>query len=977
MSFNPELEGSSASAIIPLFFTIEALEAEELELRRASLALTLLYLASKSLVGLSSDHSDTMTASCILFIIKTILKVLDDREREEIVDRGTGYLTNVQNQRQNRQNRAQEWKERKKTSPTVQSDFIGLARNPLTWAGPAHAAQKEQELLEQEQGIEEKQELLTEEHASNPSEPSPVSYFYNADYDNISTPSTTYTIHLTKSATIIPNPFEPTRRIYHNHDIFYDGDDDEELFPDEVKRIQQILEKTSFDAITPDFSITDSLSMGTSIVALFQKRNQTNEYDVPVNDESSLIFTTFLNPLFDCNNDFTSSDDKSLSNEDVPMENFKIYSNPLFDDEEIISTKIEEAKFDLEEEIYLVENLSYDNSSPRPPEELNAEIADMILKSLSPSPILVKDNDSHMTEIKLFLGTDDLMPPGIENDDYDSEGDIYFLEELLSNDPLPLPEHESSNFDHHDDPSFPRPPPEPPDVEVFFDFKPDTGVLTTKVVNGISEHYVLMPNILPTLPTLDPDLNFTPSHDSLGSRNKIFNPGIFIKVHSERLLSREEFSISFIHDPLYPVFDTLLPFSSENEDKVFMIPYGEIKVHIEVLLVLWGNRLPIPDGSLLLFSLDGDDDDNDYDKESVISTNIDIFETPLSIVITTSPPILPIEDPGDSLIMGNEELNTLLEKEWDECIKYSVEDLVPIPSESEDTPGSESLCILPSCDDFSPIDVIEEKAVTFSNPLFISNDDFISSNDESLSDEDVQEDNVKIYSNPPFEFDDEYISSDVNPFFDEVLENIESKDSYDSNLDESTFLVTPLSDSNEDEYFTPGDDVELLLHHDPSIPNMSVASILKGFIDEPHFEENDELFDLEPKNDDWKKILYDAQINDLMSEDKVFDPEIHDQNFSPTYVSLPFEDRHYFLFTYVVRILLLYFTYPVVSPILISSESEDTIFDHGISAFYFSHRNGTLICFNVHPNILNESPMEICSSTLFTPNIMMIWGELS
>ncbi|GJZ56781.1 reverse transcriptase domain-containing protein [Tanacetum coccineum] len=78
-----------------------------------------------------------------------------------------------------------------------------------------------------------------------------------------------------------------------------------------------------------------------------------------------------------------------------------------------------------------------------------------------------------------------------------------------------------------------------------------------------------MPNILPTLPTLDPDLDFTPSHDSLESENKIFDPGIFIEVQSERLLSRDEFSISFIRDPLSLVFDTLLPFSSENEDKVF------------------------------------------------------------------------------------------------------------------------------------------------------------------------------------------------------------------------------------------------------------------------------------------------------------------------------------------------------------------------------------------------------------------------
>ncbi|GJX48743.1 hypothetical protein Tco_0273933 [Tanacetum coccineum] len=130
--------------------------------------------------------------------------------------------------------------------------------------------------------------------------------------------------------------------------------------------------------------------------------------------------------------------------------------------------------------------------------------------------------------------------------------------------------------------------------------------------------------------------------------------------------------------------------------------------------------------------------------------------------------------PEDSLIMGNEELNTIPEKESDEFIKSSVEDLVLIPSESEDTSASDSECDLPSCDDFSPINVYEEKPVTFSNPLLDSNDDFTSSDDESLSNEDVSEVNVKSYSNPLFEFDDEYISSDVNPFFDEVLEDIVS-----------------------------------------------------------------------------------------------------------------------------------------------------------------------------------------------------------
>nr|GEW52068.1 hypothetical protein [Tanacetum cinerariifolium] len=163
-----------------------------------------------------------------------------------------------------------------------------------------------------------------------------------------------------------------------------------------------------------------------------------------------------------------------------------------------ILSRIEEADFDLEEEIRLVENLLYDNSSPRSPEELNAKIADTIVESFSPSLILVEDSDSQMKEIDLFLDTDDLMPSGIKSNNYDSEGDILFLEEFLSNDSISLPENESSNFDHHDDPSFSRPPPEPPDVEIFFDFEPDMGVLTTKMVKDISEHHVLIPIVLPS-----------------------------------------------------------------------------------------------------------------------------------------------------------------------------------------------------------------------------------------------------------------------------------------------------------------------------------------------------------------------------------------------------------------------------------------------------------------------------------------------
>ncbi|GJV03344.1 reverse transcriptase domain-containing protein [Tanacetum coccineum] len=179
----------------------------------------------------------------------------------------------------------------------------------------------------------------------------------------------------------------------------------------------------------------------------------------------------------------------------------------------------------------------------------------------------------------------------------------------------------------------------------------------------------------------------------------------------------------------------------------------------------------------------------------------------------------------DSIIIGDEHLST-----------FSVKEIVLIPRESKDTSKSDSKNVLPSCDDFSSINVPRDDSVTFSNPLF--------------------------------KFDVNFISSDINPLFDGVLEDIECKDSYDSNLVESTFLVTPLSDSNKDECLTLGDDIEILVHHDPSTPLKNVASILEGFINDPLFEENNDLFDLECKTNDWKRILYDAPID----EAECFDP---------------------------------------------------------------------------------------------------------
>nr|GFC63640.1 hypothetical protein [Tanacetum cinerariifolium] len=77
----------------------------------------------------------------------------------------------------------------------------------------------------------------------------------------------------------------------------------------------------------------------------------------------------------------------------------------------------------------------------------------------------------------------------------------------------------------------------------------------------------------------------------------------------------------------------------------------------------------------------------------------------------------------DSLIMGDEHLDTIPEKESDEFIKSSVETLVPNPSEFKD----ECECDVPDCDDSQTTNFS-----TFSNSLF---DDSTSSDDESSHEE--------------------------------------------------------------------------------------------------------------------------------------------------------------------------------------------------------------------------------------------------
>ncbi|GJR05854.1 hypothetical protein Tco_0528838 [Tanacetum coccineum] len=86
------------------------------------------------------------------------------------------------------------------------------------------------------------------------------------------------------------------------------------------------------------------------------------------------------------------------------------------------------------------------------------------------------------------------------------------------------------------------------------------------------------------------------------------------------------------------------------------------------------------------------------------------------------------------------------------------------------------------------------------------------------------------------------------------------------------------------------------------------------------------FFDHDPRS-----LKDEPDNDDLMTKDKVFHPGIWEKIFSPSIVRLSSKDRHCLSFTIVIQILL---TYPV--NFLLSSGNEDTIFDTGIFAFYFS-----------------------------------------
>ncbi|GJV06715.1 hypothetical protein Tco_1344371 [Tanacetum coccineum] len=163
-------------------------------------------------------------------------------------------------------------------------------------------------------------------------------------------------------------------------------------------------------------------------------------------------------------------------------------------------------------------------------------------------------------------------------------------------------------------------------------------------------------------------------------------------------------------------------------------------------------------------------------------------------------------EPFDTLLMGDEVINTIPERENDEFIKSSIDDLVPIPRESEVTLVCDELeCDIPITTPTPPTDVREEdfdinsllgeQVVNFlmenvdvaglprhlvkrlfshllKNPSLTKG-----MSDEPLGDDLKPRSYDGTFSNPLFDFNDDYTLCYDNPLFDEEFKDISSLDS--------------------------------------------------------------------------------------------------------------------------------------------------------------------------------------------------------
>ncbi|GKD37955.1 hypothetical protein Tco_1258162, partial [Tanacetum coccineum] len=240
--------------------------------------------------------------------------------------------------------------------------------------------------------------------------------------------------------------------------------------------------------------------------------------------------------------------DEPLGDDSKPRSYDVTFSNPLFDFNDDFTLCNDNMLFDEEFE---------DISSMDPPKSasLNHEPLgnpDSVSRSLETSDLILE-------ELTTEIGLDDSIPPEIDDGYYDSEGDILFLKHLLIE-------------------------------ETFSD------------------------SIIAVLPKNSTLLVTPPPASKQFSLREVerFDPFFSLTQSSGKTRVMETLSFSFHHMPsprplayspkevMYRYYYPHLTSGDVFDPEIKKIPSDESKVHIEVLSVLWRNRLPVPDGSLPL-----------------------------------------------------------------------------------------------------------------------------------------------------------------------------------------------------------------------------------------------------------------------------------------------------------------------------------------------------------------------------------------
>ncbi|GJT43726.1 hypothetical protein Tco_0952441 [Tanacetum coccineum] len=267
---------------------------------------------------------------------------------------------------------------------------------------------------------------------------------------------------------------------------------------------------------------------------------------------------------------------------------------------------------------------------------------------------------------------------------------------------------------------------------------------------------------------------------------------------------------------------------------------------------------------------------------------------------------LPTEEPDNSLSMGDEHLNTIPETK-----KSSVENLVPIPSEFKGI--SDDICDVSSCDndhfdaEFGLINSLLSRDISITSPKidflpeeFAGELDLIDPILPGIDEDDYDEDD--------FDEEEGEIDNDILQIEDEILHK-------------KLLNVNLLIDKIEALNLTPSIPFVLEYPSSSPIPVMDSEFLI---------EEVDKILVLEDSIPPGIESDFDSKgdiifSNDLLNDDPI--PEY--ERGCEIDVSQNIEDDDSFAF--VIRTFLPYRTYPMDSPLLLSTGSEDTIFDPGIS----------------------------------------------